>query len=90
MDRLLELTAKFDLVNSTTDQLTITAILTLAWALLFLVVNNLVQLKGLTVKQSDDTKNRIVSIVHGLLTFVLSLWVFTYDSDSFSVEYFCD
>lgn len=67
---------KFDLVGSTTHQIYLTGVLLLCWTLFFLAVNRLVKLPNMTAKQANDTKNRIVSIVHGLLTLLMSIYVF--------------
>lgn len=73
MESLFNFISKFDLVGSPFDQLTLTIFFLLAWTVFFVLVNNLVKLPNMAVKQSNDTKNRIVSIVHGLLTFVMSI-----------------
>jgi hypothetical protein len=86
MESLFNFISKFDLVGSPFDQLTLTIFFLLAWTVFFVLVNNLVKLPNMAVKQSNDTKNRIVSIVHGLLTFVMSIEVILLSGKPFDVE----
>ena len=86
MDSLFNFTSEFDLVNSTFDQLLLIGILLLGWAIVFLLVNQ-VQLPNMAVKQLNDTKNRIVSIIHGLLTFIMSTWIIFFAGEPSDVEY---
>lgn len=44
-----------------------------AWTYFFFMVEWLVHFPKLDLKRSNDIKNRIVSIVHGLSTFALSI-----------------
>jgi hypothetical protein len=76
---------KFDLVNSTFDQLSMTAILIAAWTILFLLINSLVKLPNMKLKQANDTKNRIVSIMHGLLTLFMSVYIILLSGETFDV-----
>jgi hypothetical protein len=41
------------------------------WTLLFLFVNYTVKLSHLGAEKENDTKNRIISIIHGILAFWL-------------------
>lgn len=44
------------------------------WVSIFAVVNQKLKLKNQTKKVRDDIKNRVVSIIHGAVTF----WAATY------------
>ena len=55
-------------VNSN-SQIIITIVLLLFWSALYALVNYTCQLKSLSQKDANDTKNRIVSIVHGVVSF---------------------
>lgn len=61
-------------VNST-SQIIFTIIFLIFWSILYTVVNHVCNFKSLSPKDSDDVKNRIVSIVHG----VASFWFATYE-----------
>ena len=43
----------------------------IAWSVLFLVINHTVYFTKLTKKENNDIKNRIISTIHGLYTFLL-------------------
>ena len=62
----------FDLVNSHEDQLKVFGILTFNWFLLYFIVHNTFYSTKLNHSLTLDTKNRIVSIVHGILSFVMA------------------
>lgn len=49
-----------------------TVVCLVAWTYFFFMVEWLVHFPRLDLKSSNDIKNRIVSIVHGLSTFILS------------------
>jgi hypothetical protein len=87
MEPMSNFMAKFDLVDSTFDQLAMTAIMIVIWTMLFLLVNTLVTLPKMRVKQANDTRNRIVSIVHGLLTLLMSVYIIFLSGETFDVEY---
>jgi hypothetical protein len=55
--------------------------------MLFLLVNSLVILPKMRLKQANDTKNRIVSIVHGLVTLFKSVNIISISGETFDVEY---
>lgn len=61
-----------DLVNTGTNIIKMTLICLAAWTYFFFMVEWLVHFPSLDLKKSNDTKNRIVSMVHGLTTFALS------------------
>jgi len=65
--------ADLDLVDSLSAQLKLLTYSTIAWFVVFWIVSDNVRPKGLKKRQVDDVKNRIVSIMHGLWAFVLSL-----------------
>ena len=48
------------------------------WTLLFLIINYTVyperKYKNLSKKSADDIRNRIISIIHGLTSFILTLY----------------
>ncbi len=52
-------------------KLIVTTGITGLWALLFLFVNYTVKLSHLGIQKENDTKNRIISIIHGILAFWL-------------------
>lgn len=41
------------------------------WTLVYLFVNYTIKLSHLGVQRENDTKNRIISIIHGILAFWL-------------------
>ena len=46
------------------------------WAILYTIINHGLTFKQLSKKKSNDTKNRIVSITHGLITFIWSCYLY--------------
>ena len=65
---------ELDLINNSSDQIKFFISTLIVWTGIFLFVEKKFHFKSLTKKVSDDTKNRIVSIVHGVFTF----WMATY------------
>ena len=61
----------FDIVHNTQDQLIVFTVLTVNWFLLYAIVHNTFASTQLKPKLILDTKNRIVSIVHGVLSFIM-------------------
>lgn len=57
------------------SQIIFTLIFLVFWSVLYTIVNHACDFKSLSVKDSNDVKNRIVSIVHG----VISFWFATYE-----------
>jgi hypothetical protein len=55
----------FDLVNNHADQVKFFVSSFLIWGGIFLIVEKVIQIKQLPKKLADDTKNRLVSIIHG-------------------------
>ncbi len=66
--------ANLDIVNSGADQIKLTVIFTVLWTYLFFIIQYTVRLPKLDKHNRNDTKNRLVSIVHGLLTFYMSAY----------------
>ncbi|KAL4440769.1 hypothetical protein ABPG74_013750 [Tetrahymena malaccensis] len=65
-----------DLVSNQIDQLKFLAYGVVFWFTLFYIVNETIKFKNLDKRKSDDTKNRIISIIHGLGCFIYSLrWI---------------
>jgi hypothetical protein len=58
-----------DIVANDHHKLFLCTVLVLCWSVIYTVVNLSFNFKTLNKKKSDDTKNRIVSIAHGILTF---------------------
>ena len=65
-----------DLVNNLQQQISCVLVLFVAWVVFYVVVDQTLNTKGLSRKKELDTKNRIVSIVHGLVTFILGMTQF--------------
>lgn len=61
-------------VNSN-SQILFTIIFLIFWSVLYTIVNYACNFKSLSVKNANDVKNRIVSIVHGIVSF----WLATYE-----------
>lgn len=53
-------------MNNLQDQLTVFGYSLIFWITLFYVVNNTVEIKGVSKKNMNDIKNRLVAIAHGL------------------------
>ena len=63
------------LATNPNSQIVFTIGLLVFWSTLYAIVNYAFHLKTLSQKDANDTKNRIVSIVHG----VVSFWCATYE-----------
>ena len=61
----------YDIVHNTQHQLFVFTILIINWFLLYAIVHNTFTSTQLKPKLVLDTKNRIVSIVHGVLSFIM-------------------
>jgi hypothetical protein len=61
-----------DIVHDNLDKIKALVLLTGAWAVIYTLVNLSFHFKTLNARKSDDTKNRIVSIVHGITAFWLA------------------
>lgn len=64
-----------NLVESHSDQAKLFLYALAIWTTLFLVINSKLQLKSLARNKRDDTINRIVSIIHGTVSFWYSLYI---------------
>lgn len=76
-----------DLINSTSDQVKVFCYSFFIWTSIFVLVNQKVHLKSQQKKVQDDIKNRIVSILHGAVTFWAASYIVLGKHDiHFSVE----
>lgn len=75
-----------DLVNSPLEQGIMVAILTVCWAILCILVEKSVKLPKLEKRLQHDVKNRIVSLVHGILTFIMSCRIYAFSEESLDVK----
>lgn len=67
-----------DLVNSRLEQGIMVAILTVGWTILCILVEKFVKLPDMQKRLQHDVKNRIVSLVHGILTFILACKLYAF------------
>ncbi|CAD8098620.1 unnamed protein product [Paramecium sonneborni] len=72
-----------DLVNSTSDQVKVLSYSFFIWTSIFAIVNQKVHQKNQPKKVQDDVKNRIVSIIHGCLTFWAAAYIVLVEQPSF-------
>ena len=47
------------------------------WGILYSIVNMTCTFKSLSIKNQNDTKNRIVSIIHGAVSFIWAITLYT-------------
>lgn len=64
------------LTKKLSSKIILLVIFTIAWTLLYAIINYAFKFKGLSEKNSNDVKNRMVSIVHGVITFWVSAYFF--------------
>ena len=62
------------LSHDSNSQITFIVIFLVFWSLLYTIVNLTCNSKSLSTKDSNDVKNRIVSIVHGIGAFWLAAY----------------
>lgn len=74
LSTVLDYLRQLDVVHSGYDQIKLTAILLVLWTYLFFIVEYTFKFPKISKQKSNDTKNRVVSIVHGLLTLCLSTY----------------
>lgn len=67
----------FDLVQDRYDQARFTVYTFLVWACIYIIIEKKVQFKNVSKALSNDTKNRIVSIIHGIVAFWGSIYLIT-------------
>lgn len=57
------------LATNSSSQILFTFVFLVFWSILYTAVNYAFNFKSLLEKDSNDVKNRIISIVHGVLSF---------------------
>lgn len=67
----------YDLVNDRYNQARLFLYSLLIWAFIFIVIEKKVNFKSISKPLSNDIKNRLVSIIHGLMAFWGSVYLLT-------------
>ena len=83
-----DLSRSFSTLSANSNsQIVFTLAFLIFWSILYTMVNYTCQFKSLSIKDSNDTKNRIISIVHGVVSFWFAADQFLF-SPSFKYVYF--
>jgi len=75
--------SSYDFIGSLPDQLLLFFSSLIFWSTFYWLINTSCTFKSLKKKESDDVKNRIVSIAHGMFTFLATLYHLKYQDPQF-------